>query len=335
LIIRAKAPLRISFAGGGTDVMPYPEEHGGCVLNCTIDRYAYCTLDLHNQNAVNIRSLDYNVSTSYGSIKEMEYDGTLDIIKAALKVLDVEQGMDVFVHSDVLPGAGLGGSSSVAVALVGALARCKRHRLDNYAVAEMAYRIEREEAGVKGGRQDQYAAAFGGMNFMQFIGNETIVTPLQLKQDILNEFQYRLMLCDTGKRRLSAGIIEDQIRRYQEQTEVVSAFEKTKELALEMKNALLNEDIEKIGVLLNEGWAAKKRFSEKITDPYIDGLYEVGIKNGALGGKLLGAGGGGYLLFMCQFDKWHKVACELERCGGKVMSFAFDFNGLQTWEVGT
>jgi len=334
LIIRARAPLRISFAGGGTDVTPYPEEHGGCVLSCAIDRYSYCTLVLHDQSTINISSLDYNWSTSYDSIDEAKYDGTLDIIKAALKVFRVERGMDIFVHGDVLPGAGLGGSSSETVALVGALAHWKKLKLSNYEIAEMAYRIEREEAGIKGGRQDQYAAAFGGINFIQFLGHKTVVNPLQLGQDILNELQYRLMLCDTGKRRLSAGIIEDQVKRYQEKrAEAVEALDKTKQLAVNMKTALLKGNVEEVGILLNQGWFAKKNFSNRITAPDIDKLYDIGISNGALGGKLLGAGGGGYLLFLCQFDSWPRVAKELEQHGGKATHFSFDFNGLQTWEV--
>ena len=334
MIIRAKAPLRISFAGGGTDVAPYPEEHGGCVLSCAIDRYSYCNLVLNGRNRINISSLDSNESASFGSLEEIEYDGSLDLIKAALKVLQVECGIDIFVHSDVLPGAGLGGSSSLTVAIVGALTHLKKLQLNNTELAELAYRVEREEAGIKGGKQDQYAATFGGFNFIQFLGHETVVTPLQFSQDILNELQYRLMLCDTGKRRLSAGIIKDQVKRYNENNRgVVSALDKTKQLAVDMERALLKGDVDEIGILLNQGWSAKKAFSNKITSPDIDRLYDIGINSGALGGKLLGAGGGGYLLFLCQFDKWHKVARELEKHSGKVTNFALDFHGLQTWEV--
>jgi D-glycero-alpha-D-manno-heptose-7-phosphate kinase len=334
MIVRAKAPLRISFAGGGTDVAPYPEERGGCVLSCTIDRYSYCTLVLRDRSTINVKSLDYNIFTSYGLDEELNYDGTLDLVKAALKVVHVRRGMDIFIHSDVLPGAGLGASSAMTVALVGALAHWKRLHLSNYDIAELAYRIEREEAAIKGGRQDQYAATFGGFNFIQFLGGETVVSPLRIKRDTLNELQYRLMLCYTGKRRLSAGIIEDQIKGYlQKREEVICALDKTKKLAIDIKDALLMGKIDEVGLLLHQGWLAKKNFSSKITNPHIDELYEIATKNGALGGKLLGAGGGGYFLFLCQFDKWHKVAQELERCGGKVTNFAFDFYGLQTWEV--
>lgn len=335
MIIRAKAPLRISFAGGGTDVAPYPEERGGCVLSCTIDRYSYCTLVLRDDSTVNIESLDYDIFASYDLNEEFNYDGSLDLVKAALNVVNVKQGMDIFVHSDVPPGAGLGASSSMTVALVGALAYWQRLHLSDYDIAELAYRIEREEAAIKGGKQDQYAATFGGFNFIQFFAAETVVNPLRIKQDTLNELQYRLMLCYTGKRKLSAGIIADQVKGYvQKREEVIRALDETKKLATDIKDALLTEKIDEIGALLHQGWLAKRNFSSKITNPHIDELYEIALKNGALGGKLLGAGGGGYFLLLCQFDKWHKVAQELERYGGKVTNFAFDAYGLQTWEVG-
>ncbi|MBN2186891.1 MAG: GHMP kinase [Dehalococcoidia bacterium] len=334
MIVRAKAPLRISFAGGGTDVDPYPQERGGCVLSCTIDRYSYCTITSGAHSAINVKSLDYDIITSFGVGGEFHSNGKLDLVRASLKVVGVRQGMDVFLHSDVPPAAGLGASSSVTVALVGALTRWKELRLTDYDIAELAYRIEREEVGIRGGRQDQYAATFGGFNFIEFGGDETVVAPLNIKQDTLNELQYRLMLCYTGKRRLSAGIIEDQVNRYlQKREEVVLALDKTKQLAIEIRNALLMGKIDEIGSLLHQGWLAKKKFSSRMTDPHIDELYETATKNGALGGKLLGAGGGGYFLFLCHFDKWHRVAQELERCGGKVTSFAFDFHGLQTWDV--
>jgi D-glycero-alpha-D-manno-heptose-7-phosphate kinase len=335
IIIRGKAPLRISFAGGGTDVSPYPDEHGGCVLSCTIDKYSYCTLVPRNDNKVAVTSLDYHLFTSYVLGERSSYDGKLDLVKAALNCIDVgQQGLDVFLHSDVPPGAGLGASSSITVALVGAVTYWKQFRLSDYQIAELAYRIEREEAGIKGGKQDQYAAAFGGFNFIEFSRDKTVVNPLNVKANILNELQYRLMLCYTGKRRLSADIIEDQVKGYiQQKDEVVTSLHQTKKLAADMKDALLLGEIDELGMMLHQGWLAKKKFSSKMTDPDIDGLYETGIRNGALGGKLLGAGGGGYILFLCEFDKWHKVAQQVEERGGKVMTFAFDLHGLQTWEV--
>lgn len=334
LIIRGKAPLRISFAGGGTDVAPYPEEHGGCVLSCTIDKYSYSTLIPEIGDSINVKSLDYDIFTSYDTTEEFKYDGKLDLVKGALKVLNVNKPVSLFLHSDLPPGAGLGASSAMTTALVGTLMKYKDIHLDNYDIAELAYQIEREEVGIKGGRQDEYASTFGGFNFIEFFGDKTVVNPLRIKQDVLNELQYRLMLCYTGKRRLSAGIIEDQVNRYLERRgEVAQALDETKKLAVEMKNNLLLGKIDDLGYLLHCAWMLKRKFSNKVSDSEIDDLYEIALRKGALGGKLLGAGGGGYLLFLCRFDRKHEISKELEEHGGKILNFAFDLNGLQTWEV--
>lgn len=334
MIIRSKTPLRISFGGGGTDVSPYPERKGGATLSTTIDKYCYCTLVTRSDNSINVRSLDYDTLIKYHADDELRYDGKLDLVKATTKIMEVKNGFDLFLHSDAPPGSGLGTSSALVVALVGAFKDCLRLPLTNYDIAELAYRIEREEAGIKGGKQDQYATTFGGFNFIEFLGKQAVVNPLRIKKDTLNELEYRLMLCYTGKTRLSAGIIDDQVRRYvQAEEDVVQALDQTKELAIAMKNALLLGKINEFGSLLHEAWCAKKKFSPKVTDPNIDELYELARQNGAIGGKLLGAGGGGYLLFLCKFDKRHIVAEKLERAGGKITNFAFDFEGMQSWEI--
>lgn len=334
MIIRSKAPLRISFAGGGTDVSPYPETKGGAVLNVTIDKYAYCTLAKRMDDVINAYSLDYDILAKYSNEDDLNYDGKLDLVKAAIKVLNAGSGYDLFLHSDAPPGSGLGASSTVTVALTGCLKDWLKLSFNNYDVAEAAYRIERDELKLPGGRQDQYAAAFGGFNFVEFYDGFTVVNPLRLKPETINELEYRLMMCFTGKTRLSAGIIEDQVSGYVKgKEEIIQAMDNTKELAYQMKNALLLGRLNDLGQLLHEGWKHKKKFSTKITDPSIDELYEEARKNGVIGGKLLGAGGGGYLLLFCEFDKKHVVAQKLEKMGGKVIPFAFDFHGLQTWEV--
>jgi D-glycero-alpha-D-manno-heptose-7-phosphate kinase len=336
MMIRAKAPLRISFGGGGTDISPYPEEKGGAVLSVTIDKYAYCSLAARDDNSVNVVSLDYNLVTRYPLDDKLEYDGKLDLVKAATKVMGIKKGVDLFLHSDMPPGSGLGTSSTMTVALVGAIGHWLRLPLSDYDIAELAYRIERQEAGIKGGKQDQYAASFGGFNFIEFLGEKTVVNPLRIKQQVLNELEYRLMLCYTGKTRLSAGIIADQVESYtQKKEDVVRALDETKELAIATKNALLLGQIDDFGSLLHQGWLSKKKFTPRMTDTHIDKLYEVAKQNGAIGGKLLGAGGGGYLLLLCEFDKRHILAQKLEEHGGKVVNFAFEFSGLQTWEVST
>ena len=334
MTIRSRAPLRISFGGGGTDVPPYPEEHGGAVLSTTIGKYAFCTLIERLDDSINVRSLDYDIVARYNIDGELRYDGKLDLVKAAIQTMKVRSGFDLFLHSDAPPGSGLGTSSALVVAIVGAFRQWLKLPLTAYDIAELAYHIERDEAGIKGGRQDQYAATFGGFNFIEFLGKTTIVNPLRIDWNTINELEYRLMLCYTGGTRLSAGILDDQVARYAERNEdVLKAFEETKQLAFDMKNALLLGKLNEFGTLMHQAWTCKKRLSSKITDSRIDELYELARKNGAIGGKLLGAGGGGYLLFLCEFDKWHIVAEKLERAEGKIVGFTFDLRGMQSWEV--
>ncbi len=334
MTIRSRAPLRISFGGGGTDVPPYPEEQGGAVLSTTIGKYAYCTLMARQDDSINVRSLDYDIVARYNVNADIKYDGKLDLVKAAIRAMKLKSGFDLFLHTDAPPGSGLGTSSALVVAIVGAFKQLLKMPLTSYDIAELAYYIERQEAGIKGGRQDQYAATFGGFNFIEFLGKTTIVNPLRINWDTISELEYRLMLCYTGGTRLSAGILDDQVTSYiQKKETVVQALQETKALAYSMKNALLLGQLHEFGALMHQAWDCKKRLSSKITDPRIDELYELARQNGAIGGKLLGAGGGGYLLFLCEFDKWHIVAEKLEAAGGKIVGFTFDLRGMQSWEV--
>jgi D-glycero-alpha-D-manno-heptose-7-phosphate kinase len=251
VIIRSKAPLRISFGGGGTDVSPYFEERGGCVLSATIDRYSYATLIPCPDNSVSVHSLDYDTTVKYDLSERVRYDGKLDLVKAAIKVAEIDEGLELFLHSDVPPGTGLGSSSSLAVALAGLFRHWKNLPLTDYDIAELAYRVEREELGIKGGKQDQYAATFGGFNFIEFSRDAAIVNPLRIKRAVLNELEYRLMLCYTGRQRLSAGIIDDQVQGYtQRRAEVIEALDETKELAIRMKNALLLGNLNEFDFLI-------------------------------------------------------------------------------------
>src|SRR5512136_29000 len=276
MTVRCRAPLRISFGGGGTDVPPYPEERGGAVLSTTIGKYAYSTLIGRNDDRINVRSLDYDIVASYSVNAELKYDGNLDLVKAAIRTMGVRNGCDLFLHTDAPPGSGLGTSSALVVAIVGAFRRWLKLPLTGYDIAELAYHIERDEAGIKGGRQDQYAATFGGFNFIEFLGKTTVVNPLRIDWDTINELEYRLMLCYTGGTRLSAGILDDQVARYTERdADVLKASEETKQLAFDMKNALLLGRLNEFGSLLHQAWCCKKRLSKKITDPRIDELYEL------------------------------------------------------------
>ena len=343
-ILRSKAPLRISFAGGGTDVSPYPEEKGGAVLNCTIDRFAYTTLQAipRGGGGVEVESLDYNVTVNYEKPSDfLEPTGELDLVQAALRVLRRPQNgerasdsLKLFLHSDAPPGTGLGSSSTMVVALVGAFQQYLREPWTSYDIAELAYEIERREFGMKGGRQDMYAAAFGGFNFMEFTRDRTVVNPLKIRPEVLNELAYRLLLCYTGTSHYSNDIIERQQRSYSEKrADTVEALDATKQLAIDMKNELLRGNLDEMGRLLDSGWQFKKRFTEGITNDRIDTFYARARDAGALGGKLVGAGGGGYLLLFCDFARRAKVAKAVQLAGGRVEGFSLEPEGLQTWSV--
>ncbi len=342
-IFRSKAPLRISFAGGGTDVSPYPEEKGGAVLNCTIDKFAYATLSVKEEgvSATRIHSLDYNLSASYDKPEDLVFNGELDLVKAALKVLrppsdgsGSRPDLELFLHSDAPPGTGLGSSSTMCVALVGAFQQYLREPWTGYDVAELAYRIEREELGFRGGRQDQYAAAFGGFNFIEFNGKTTIVNPLRIHPDVLNELAYRLLLCYTGTSHYSNDIIERQQANYSaKRPDTVEALDGAKRLAIDMKGELLRGHIDEMGRLLDEGWQLKKKFTEGISNDRIDAFYTKAREAGALGGKLVGAGGGGYILLFCDFERRVNVAKAVNAAGGRVVDFSLEPGGLRTWMV--
>jgi D-glycero-alpha-D-manno-heptose-7-phosphate kinase len=336
MIIRSKAPLRISFCGGGTDVSPYPEEKGGVVLSTTIDKYSYATLIPQNETVIQVKSLDFDVVAKYDTDHQLVYDGELDLVKAVLNTISGanDSGFSLFLHSDAPPGSGLGSSSTMTVTIVGLMRQWLQKPWTNYDIAQLSYHIEREVLGIKGGKQDQYAATFGGFNFIEFYRDYTVVNPLRIPPIILNELEYHLLLCYTGKTRLSARIIETQVKGYVEkQATSVAALDELKQITLDMKNALLQGRLNDFGMLLHDAWENKKRLAKQITNQSIDLLYETARENGALGGKILGAGGGGYLLVYCPFDQKHIIAEKLEKLGGQVVKFGFEQDGLQTWEI--
>ncbi len=336
VLVRAKAPLRISFAGGGTDVPPFPQGVGGCVLSTTINRYAWGTLRPRTDGQICIDSLDFGLTLSYASREALTYDGQMDLAKAAIHRLagDHTGGYDLFLHTDAPPGSGLGSSSAMMVVLVGLLKEFHQLPLTDYEVAELAYTIERSDLGIQGGMQDQYAAAFGGFNFIEFLADRVIVNPLKIRPDIQNELSYNLLLAHTGKMRLSSHIIEDQVRRYEaEESDTTQALKELKALTVEMKNALLRRQLDEFGRLLGEEWRHKKRMSPRISSPDLDELYRTAIAAGALGGKITGAGGGGYMLLYCRYDKKHLIADRLTKMGCQMHEVALEPFGLQTWRV--
>lgn len=333
--LRARAPLRLSFCGGGTDVSPYPEEHGGMVLSATINQYAYASLRPRRDSRLTLASLDYDVVARYDHPRRMRFDGNLDLIKAVVRAFRVRRGADLWVHSDAPPGSGLGSSSTLVVALIGAMAEWAGRSMSGYEVAELAYRIERVDMGLSGGRQDQYAAAFGGFNFIEFHADATVVNPLRIRPEVLSELEYRLLLCYVGQTRQSARIIERQTASYRQgRRPVVRALHRLKLETLEMKKALLLGKVDAIGELLHQAWEDKKKLDSDISNSRVDRLYQLARREGAIGGKMPGAGGGGYFLFLTRFDRKHRVAAALEKHGGQVVPFQFERRGLLTWSSG-
>lgn len=337
MIIRSKAPLRISFAGGGTDVPPYPQERGGAVLNSTINKYTYGTIISTDERSISVHSLDYDIVAKYHSDADPLYDGKLDLVKAAVKHMlksTDHRGMNLFLHSDAPPGSGLGSSSSMVVTLIGLFKHWLRRPMTDYEIAELAYQIERVDLGIEGGLQDQYAATFGGFNFIEFNGPTVIVNPLRVDPAHINELEYHLLLCYTGKTRLSANILSRQIDSVvRKEVDVMAALDVLKEIAVQMKNALLQGHLDEFGELLHHAWQDKKVLDSQISNSDIDRMYETARRHGAIGGKISGAGGGGYLLLYCPFDRKHIIAEKLEQIGGQIVEFGFEPRGLQTWQV--
>lgn len=335
-LVRAKAPLRLSFAGGGTDVPPFPEREGGVALNTTINRYAYASLTPRKDGQIHIRSLDFGLSLNYSVEDKLDYDGRLDLAKAAILNMGAQKssGFDIFLHAAVPPGSGLGASSAMMVSIVGVLKEFKQMHLTKYATAKMAHQLERVELKISGGMQDQYSATFGGFNFMEFHKDDVVVTPLQIPVDVVNELEYNMLLAYTGETRLSAGIIDDQVKRYIDSNEVsMEALREMKHLTTETKNALIEQKLRRFAELLDEGWQAKKKLSSKISTDFIDEVYDESKKAGAIGGKLSGAGGGGYLLLYCQPGEKYNVAQRVSSMGCTPTDFDFTNTGLQTWKT--
>lgn len=331
--IRARAPLRISFSGGGTDVMPYPVDHGGCVLSATIDLYSFASLTAREDSGYHVTS--DNGSARYTAPEDMVFDGHLDLVKACLKDMAPHTGLDLSLFCDAPPGSGLGSSSALVVAMLAAVAELNHTPLTPYELAGRAYGVERVQLQQAGGMQDQYACTFGGFNFIEFLGEDrVVVNPLRIPQDVENELHGSLLLCYTGITRVSGGILARQVEGYRQgRRESIDSLEQIKALTLELKEALLTGDLPSFAEILDESWQAKRHLAEGITNDRIDDLYEVAKRSGALAGKLLGAGGGGYLLLFCPFERRPGIAQAMEEAGARVVKFNFAPRGVQTWRV--
>ena len=333
MLIRGRAPLRISYAGGGTEISPYPEEFTGCVLSSTIDKYVYGTLSPRKDDKIKIYSLDYDVLIKYTISKKPAVEGDLRLVKAVTNRLKPKSGFNLFLHSDVPTGSGLGTSGAITSLMIGIIAEYMNLPLSNYEIAELAYAVENKDLKLAGGRQDQYAAVFGGFNLMEFHGDKTVVNSLRIAPDLIREMECHFILCYTKKTRESGELIEEQLKMYKERAKTKEALHKLKDLAYKMKDSLLLKDLSGFARLLHVAWEVKKEVNPLVSSQFIDDLYDAALNEGALAGKVLGAGGGGYLLLQVKFHKIHKVAAVLEKMGGQIVPFHFDMKGLTVWKV--
>lgn len=327
---RARAPLRIGIAGGGTDVDPYASRKGGVVFNTTINRYAYCTITPTDDHSMSVHSTDYGKYEAPLDGGPLTLDGNMDLIKAVTNHFEVADGFKMFLQSEAPPGSGLGGSSTVIVSIIAAMCEWIGKKMTGTEMAQLAYTLEREEIGLKGGKQDQYAAVFGGFNLMKFGSQGVDVNRVRITEDTINELQYCSLLCYTGIPRESAKIIESQVDSFNNgQNE--EALDRSKEIAVEMTKALERGQIRTAGELLDISWEYKKQFSNKISNPQIDGLYDAAKSAGAIGGKVSGAGGGGFMYFICRYDRKYSVAQELQKRGARVTDYMFEPKGVMSW----
>jgi D-glycero-alpha-D-manno-heptose-7-phosphate kinase len=294
--------------------------------------YGYNHKETVENNAVKIYSADFDIYEEAEEVKQLEYNGNVDLIKASIKQMSIQGGLEIITRSNAPAGSGLGTSASMGVVLIGALSVFKGLPLLPYEFAEQASLIERQELGILGGKQDHYAAALGGISFMEFMGEEVKVSKFLLSQDVLCELEKNLVLCYTGKSRLSGDIHRNVRESYEgEEPKTRRALRNLKSIAFEMKNALLNEDLKTFGKLLSENWENQKALHSSVTNPQIDEIFEAVMANGALGGKACGAGGGGCLLFYAQPDCEHLLRKKLEEINVDVINFNFEFSGFQTW----
>jgi len=341
MIYRSKAPLRLGLAGGGSDVSPYSEIFGGAVLNATIDQYAYCTIEETDDNMVVLKAADLDICRNYPSALSLPADGNLDLHKGVynriIKDFSITEPLSCRITTwcDVPPGSGLGTSSTMVVAIIKAFTEWLNLPLGDYDTAYLAYRIERIDLGLSGGKQDQYAATFGGFNFIEFSKDErVIVNPLRMKRWIIDELEASMVLYYTGESRSSDKIIREQQENTRKGKKLpVEATHRIKENSYLMKDLLLKGEIIQFAKALGKEWENKKKMALSISNEHIEKIYNAAMEAGAYGGKVSGAGGGGFMFFMTDPAKRLDLINTLGRFNGRVLNFHFSENGCQGWRI--
>lgn len=328
---RSRSPVRISFGGGGSDLTHYFAGENGAVINTTISLYSHATLRLRDDEKIIVRSIDLGESLCADDLSfALKQKGRFGLIQSLLKAVHPDFGFELFLHSDFPMNSGLGGSAVVSAAVLGCFNQFRRDQWGLHELAELAFQAERLYLGVAGGWQDQYATVFGGFNFMEFRMDQNIVHPLRIPADTLLELEESLILCDTRTTHDSGDIHQDQ-RQQMQQEGVRRQVQTNVELSYRMRNQLLRGQLFQFGQSLHEAWQFKRQFSSKISTAHLDEIYDSARKNGAVGGKLLGAGGGGFFLFYVPPFCKHELMASLDDAGLKIRPFRFEQEGLRAW----
>lgn len=337
---RSKAPLRIGLAGGGTDVSPYCDLYGGAILNATVSLYAYANIEMLDEDVIILNAIDRNEEERLELSTNLPINGNLDLLKGVYNQIQKEfgmplQGFRLTTSVDAPAGSGLGTSSTLVVAIIGAFAEMLKLPLGEYDIAHLAYNIERKELAMAGGRQDQYAATFGGVNYMEFFADDkVIVNPLRVKQHYLFELENDLVLYYTSTSRESAKIIEKQkLNVTENKAKSIEAMHQLKQQAQMMKEALLKGRIHEIGEILDFGFRQKREMAEGISNVLMEDIYDSAKKAGATGGKVSGAGGGGFMIFYCPGNTKYAVMDALSKFGGQCRHYQFVDHGMTSWTM--
>lgn len=340
MIYRSKAPLRIGLAGGGTDVSPYCDIYGGAILNASVSLYAYATIIEIDDEKILIEALDRDESETYNLNSVLPINGKLDILKGVINRIQkdygyLKRGFRLSTSVDAPAGSGLGTSSTLVVAIIGAFTEMLKLPLGDYDIAHYAFEIERNDLGLSGGRQDQYAAMFGGVNFMEFYKDDkVIVNPLRIRPQYMHELENNLLLYFTDTSRESAKIIDEQVSNVNKKNEKsIEAMHQLKEQAKMMKEALLKGKLNEFGEILDYGFRHKKEMAQNISNSRIEDIYSAAKLAGATGGKISGAGGGGFMIFYCPANSKFSVAKSLKKFGGEIKNYSFIKYGLTTWTI--
>ena len=329
---RSKSPVRISFGGGGSDTTAFFKDNNGAVINSTISLYSHCSLSKRTDSKINIDSADLNINKLYLSIEEFlkSEKCPLDLIKATIKVIDPSFGFDLYIQSDFPLSSGLGGSAVVVSSIIGCFNEFRIDKWTSYEIAELAYEAERLNMGISGGWQDQYATVFGGFNFMEFSNRQNLIHPLRLSETTKSSLEQNLILCYTNTSHKSGDIHQDQ-KSNLDNKGIQENVKKNVKIAYKMRESLLKENLNEFSNLMNDSWELKKSYSSDISTYYLDNIYEGAKQNGALSGKLLGAGGGGYFLFFTDFSNRNKLINWIKSEGLIYTNFKFEDVGLKSW----